>query len=523
MKSLFVIFLTCLGFSTIILNAQTPILIKDLNPGIASGIDLWYYKGIFFQGKYFMPGNDGVHGLELFVLENDMITLFKDIQIGDKGSAPQNFFIYNDKLYFTANDTLNGHEVWCTDGSPSGTQRITSIAPGTIYSNPKGFIIGGDNKFYFSNLDSLYKSDGTTRGTSVVKGIPNIELGENPEASPNATPFLDGLAVIVNDFREKSVWLINGKAEVKRIFLTQKDTEYNLLGLVNINSGLLFGLSNSLNTKNIGLYFYYVSDDTVRNIAATVNPDRIEKLDENYAIIYTSTNEYFVSNGTKNQTVEILKNAQSSLLRYQPLNFVKCGSNWLFHSHDYFGDRIVSITDGTIAGTKVAFTHNHFLSTFLQEDDFVFYFTGYTNNYIAELSYYDCKKGITKLIYTATDRSVIAPTYTPLFVKNGKYYFVGDIGLGRELYAINTGVVISNINQDFKSSIEVKQLSDRIYKIVGEVKDYSICLYNTNGQIVLQKKVKAEETFELGSEFFGLYILNISHDGLQSNIKLGLF
>ena len=103
--------------------------------------------------------------------------------------------------------------------------------------------------------------------------------------------------MIVNDFREKSVWLINGKAEVKRIFLTQKDTEYNLLGLVNINSGLLFGLSNSLNTKNIGLYFYYVSDDTVRNIAATVNPDRIEKLDENYAIIYTSTNEYFVSNG----------------------------------------------------------------------------------------------------------------------------------------------------------------------------------------------------------------------------------
>lgn len=52
----------------------------------------------------------------------------------------------------------------------------------------------------------------------------------------------------------------------------------------------------------------------------------------------------------------------------------------------------MSITDGTIAGTKVAFTHNHFLSTFLQEDDFVFYFTGYTNNYIAELSYYDCKK-----------------------------------------------------------------------------------------------------------------------------------
>lgn len=64
----------------------------------------------------------------------------------------------------------------------------------------------------------------------------------------------------------------------------------------------------------------------------------------------------------------------------------------MFESHDYFGERKVSITDGTVAGTKVAFNNNAYLSPMLQGGDYVFYITGYTNNFIAEISYYDCKK-----------------------------------------------------------------------------------------------------------------------------------
>lgn len=49
MKSLFVTTFIYLGLIMINLNAQSPVLIKDLNPGTASGIDEWVYKGIFFK------------------------------------------------------------------------------------------------------------------------------------------------------------------------------------------------------------------------------------------------------------------------------------------------------------------------------------------------------------------------------------------------------------------------------------------------------------------------------------------
>jgi len=306
MKSLFVKIYIYLGMIIVNLNAQSPVLVKDLNPGTASGIDQWVYKGIFFQGKYFTPANNGIDGLELFVLENDQLSLFKDIQIGSKGSSPQNFFVYHNKLYFTASDTLDGHEVWCTDGTPEGTQRLTSLAPKTDYSNPKGFIIGGDDKLYFSCLGKLYKSDGTSQGTSEVIGISGVELGENAEASPRATAFESGLAVLINHYREKAVWLVNENAEVKRIYSIQPNSEYYLLGLVNINNGLLFGFHNSMNKNNIGLYFYSAVEDTVRNIAPTIELYRIEKLDDRLAIV-KAYNEYYITDGTANQTIAILK------------------------------------------------------------------------------------------------------------------------------------------------------------------------------------------------------------------------
>lgn len=522
MKSLFVKTFIYVGLIMINLNAQSPVLIKDLNPGTASGIDEWVYKGIFFQGKYFMPANNGVNGLELFVLENDQLSLFKDIQIGSKGSSPQNFFVYHNKLYFTANDTVNGHEVWCTDGTPNGTQRLTSLAPKTDYSNPKGFIIGGDDKLYFSCLEKLYKSDGTSQGTSEVKGISSIELGENADASPKATAFESGLAVLINHYREKAVWLVNEKAEVKRIYSIQPNSEYDLLGLVNINNGLLFGFSNDLSTKNIGLYFYSAAEDTVRNIAPTIQPYRIEKLDDKSAIVKT-LKDYYVTDGTANQTIAILKNADNSLIQGEPLNIVKCGSNWMFESHSSLGEEKVSITDGTLAGTKVAFNNKTYLSPMLQGGDYVFYITGYTNNFVAEISYFDCKKATTKLVYKASSGSASAPTYTPLFLLKDKYYFIGNIGKGREIYSINTGVIISNIDLEAPSPINLKQIADRTYKLEGEAKEYTISLYNTNGQIVLRKKVNSDETFELESEFFGLFILNISSGVVQSNIKLALY
>lgn len=64
-----------------------------------------------------------------------------------------------------------------------------------------------------------------------------------------------------------------------------------------------------------------------------------------------------------------------------------------------------------------------------------------------------------------------APTYTPMFLLKDKYYFIGNIGKGREIYSINTGVIISNIDIEAPSPINLNQVADRTYKIEGEAKN----------------------------------------------------
>lgn len=83
----------------------------------------------------------------------------------------------NGLLYFTADDGIHGRELWCTNGRPGNTFRLTDIMPGAASSNVQ--IIGERNgEIYFSaggggaNDLQLWKSDGTQAGTTLVAVLP---------------------------------------------------------------------------------------------------------------------------------------------------------------------------------------------------------------------------------------------------------------------------------------------------------------------------------------------------------------
>lgn len=62
-------------------------------------------------------------------------TLVGDIP-GGEFNAPTNFAAMNGKLYFVANDGINGAELWMNDGTAAGTMMIADIASGSGSSNP---------------------------------------------------------------------------------------------------------------------------------------------------------------------------------------------------------------------------------------------------------------------------------------------------------------------------------------------------------------------------------------------------
>ena len=84
----------------------------------------------------------------------------------------------NGNLFFSANDGVNGVELWKSDGTVAGTLMIKDLYPGNDGSAPTDFInINGTT--YFSALDyngrELWKTDGTPAGTIMVKNTGSFD------------------------------------------------------------------------------------------------------------------------------------------------------------------------------------------------------------------------------------------------------------------------------------------------------------------------------------------------------------
>src|SRR6266581_889762 len=165
--------------------------VKDINTGAGSSSAFGFtvFNGINDGASgalYFRADGGAATGIELWKTNGtDAGTvLVKDINTGAGSSAPVGFTVFNGTndgangaLYFSASD---GVELWKTDGTSNGTQLVKSWAVPSFPSS--GFTVfhgandGANGALYFRADDGvsgleLWKSDGTTAGTVLVKDI----------------------------------------------------------------------------------------------------------------------------------------------------------------------------------------------------------------------------------------------------------------------------------------------------------------------------------------------------------------
>jgi ELWxxDGT repeat protein len=149
------------------------------------------------SNRLYYAADDGVNGREIWVTNtysgatkqannNKLLVnttqLFMDIN-PTGSSNPSGFANYNGKTYFSANDGINGQELWLTDLTISGTYSVSNINPSGD-SNPKDLIVA-NNLLFFSADDGatgleLYKYQDPSLSVNAVELENSISLYPNP-------------------------------------------------------------------------------------------------------------------------------------------------------------------------------------------------------------------------------------------------------------------------------------------------------------------------------------------------------
>lgn len=115
--------------------------------------------------------------------------ILKDIMPGVGGSDPVSFKLFQNKLFFTADDGSAGRELWVTDGTTVGTYLVKDINPGAGDSFVD--LVAGiyNNKMYFSANGAIWSTDGTSNGTVLFANL-NAATGKNFVTVNNKLLFL---------------------------------------------------------------------------------------------------------------------------------------------------------------------------------------------------------------------------------------------------------------------------------------------------------------------------------------------
>ena len=234
-----------------------PQLVKDLNPGTGSS-EFWDIT-LIDSTCYFVTST-GAQTLEFwrFSMNNLNPVLLRSLPAnGISGGQNGRFIKLGDQVYFIYRNVSSRMELWKTDGTPGGTDRVfefgQNVLPNKfeVYNNQLIFL-AEDN----TGRSQIWKSDGTTNGTSVVKSV-DTEFGIF-----EFIVFKNLLYFVANDGTSgRELWQSDGTAEGTKLFADLAP------GNAGINPSNLKVAGNTLSFSrqpfSFGSYLYFSSDDGV--------------------------------------------------------------------------------------------------------------------------------------------------------------------------------------------------------------------------------------------------------------------
>lgn len=370
-------------------TTEGTVILKDINPGENRGIGFFnsytndngssnirtagMNNSIVFNNELYFVADDGTHGYELWKTDGTDIgtKLVFDLSPGVEGSEVNNLTIYNNKLYFFAKGR--------NSGANEGLYEINGINQGAtkIKSFNKSIIGGIDlivfkNSMYFSYDWYLWKSDGTTNGTiQITNGDQNAPLAPQSLFAAGDVMYFTGHS---GTTLRRELWKSDG---------TEQGT--TLVKIINQNTG--FSLIERFILFNNEVYFR--ANDGVNGF------------------------ELWKTNGTENGTVLLKDINPGTLTGIYGLDYAVVYNDELYFSaKSSEGDQLWK-TDGSEQGTIVAV--NHRVSDIVVFNNKMF-FNGYSNDY----GYFLGSTNGTDAGTTVIDNSLSPRNFT---IVNNKLFF----------------------------------------------------------------------------------------------------
>jgi ELWxxDGT repeat protein len=169
------------------LLSLTAELVADISQHEAKSGDVRYITE--FNKSVYFTADDGVNGRQLWRSDGtpDGTAIFLNRTAPGFGSDIDELVVVGDQLYFRyLGDNGAGTELWKTDGTEAGTMMVKDLHPGPGGLRPYLLTEAGGLLYFFTRDDqnvtvTLWKSDGTEMGTMIVSTIASAYLqGREP-------------------------------------------------------------------------------------------------------------------------------------------------------------------------------------------------------------------------------------------------------------------------------------------------------------------------------------------------------
>ena len=328
-------------------------LVEDIWEGDLDGTPRYF---INYQDDLYFTAKDPIAKWELFQYDGSTVSIVSDL-MHDGSAVPNNYVIYNGKLYFSASgmdasDNPVGRELFSYDGST--VSLIADIMPGEESSSPHKLLVH-DNALYFiaNGFDAennpvgeeLFKYDGST-----------ITLVKDFEEGPGS-----GGSKIIN------IVSFENNLYYSRRFPTENRGTFKLDGTNEVLISEVIMSSNSNIEYQGALYFGAFGiqyNEVADNEFYRLDNDQIELVVDIYPGHYSSYGLiYYYSSYPDNFVLynnEIYFSAKNDLYKFDGSTVTRVLDEFPWQGHPNLIDNVVNIHATAANSNTIFFTGNYY-------------------------------------------------------------------------------------------------------------------------------------------------------------------